>query len=174
MSEIGRATDMGSMQTASLPAANSQLRKLGVAWLLLCLSLAAHVADEALTGFLAVYNPTVVALRARLGWWPMPTFTFRDWLTGLIVAVVLLLALSPFAFHGSSAIRPFFYLFAVVMLLNGIAHTLGTIFGRTVATIHFARPMPGFYSSPLLLAAAIYALLQLRRTAHAGKGAAAA
>jgi hypothetical protein len=135
-----------------------------VAWVLLCLSLAVHVTDEALTGFLSVYNPTVLALRARLGFWLMPTFEFREWLAGLIVGTMILLALSPFAFRGSRWIRPIFYIFAVIMLLNGLGHTLGTIFGRTVADGHFPRPMPGFYSSPLLLAASIYALVQLRKT----------
>ena len=144
------------------------LFRLGIAWVLLCLALAAHVTDEASTGFLAVYNPTVVSLRARLGFWPMPTFEFREWLTGLIVAVVVLLALSPFVFRGSPWIRPLFYFFAVIMLANGLGHTAGTIFGRTVASVRFPRPMPGFYSSPHLLAAAVYAFVQLRRTRPPG------
>ncbi|PYT53157.1 MAG: hypothetical protein DMG43_09725 [Acidobacteria bacterium] len=38
----------------------------GRAWLFLCLAFAAHVTDEALTGFLAVYNPTILAVRAQL------------------------------------------------------------------------------------------------------------
>ena len=38
-------------------------KKLGIAWVLVCLALAAHVTDEAFTGFLSVYNPTVLALR---------------------------------------------------------------------------------------------------------------
>jgi hypothetical protein len=138
--------------------------RLGIAWVLLCLALAMHVADEALTGFLAVYNPTVLALRSNLGYWPMPTFEFRGWLTGLITAVLVLLALSPFVFHGSRWIRPFFYFFAVMMIANGLGHTAGTIFGRTVNSVQFPRPMPGFYSSPLLLAASVYGLIQLRRT----------
>jgi len=143
----------------------SDSKKLGVAWLGLCLALTVHVFDEASTGFLAVYNPTVVALRQKLGFWPMPTFEFRDWLTGLIVAIIALLALSPFAFRRARWIRPLFYILAVLMLLNGISHTVATIFGRTVSTVHFPRPAPGFYSSPLLLIASIYALWQLRRTA---------
>jgi hypothetical protein len=138
--------------------------KLGIAWILLCLALAAHVTDEASTGFLKVYNPTVVALRTRLGFWPMPTFEFQEWLTGLIVAVLVLLALSPFVSRGSRWIRPLFYFLAVAMFANGLAHTAGTIFGRTVSSVRFARPMPGFYSSPLLLAASVYALIQLSRT----------
>ncbi len=132
---------------------------------MLCAAVAVHVADEALTGFLDVYNPTVVALRARLGWWPMPTFTYQGWLSGLIFGILLLFALSPLAFHNARGFRPFAYVFAVLMTLNGIGHTAGTIAGRTFASIRFPRPMPGFYSSPLLIAASIYVLIQLRRSA---------
>ena len=89
----------------------SSTKKLGIAWVQLCLALAAHVTDEALTGFLSVYNPTVLALQAKLGFWLMPTFEFREWLTGLIVAVLLLLALSPFVFRGARWIRPLFLFF---------------------------------------------------------------
>jgi hypothetical protein len=137
---------------------------LGVAWVLLALALVVHVTDEALTGFLSVYNPTVQALRTRFGFWPMPTFEFRDWLTGLILAVVVLLALSPFVFRGSRWIRPLFYFLVVMMFFNGLGHTLATIFGQTVSTVRFPRPAPGFYSSPLLFAASIYGFVQLRRT----------
>ena len=139
-------------------------RTLGIAWLGLCLALAVHTFDEASTGFLAVYNPTVVALRQKLGFWPMPTFEFRDWLTGLIAAVVVLLALSPLVFRGERWSRPLLYVVAALMLLNGISHTVATIFGRTVSTVRFPRPAPGFYSSPLLLIASIYSLVQLHRT----------
>lgn len=142
---------------------------LGLAWVLLALALAVHVADEASTGFLSVYNPTVLALRAKLGFWPMPTFGFREWLTGLIAGVLVLLALSPFAFRGSRWIRPLFYVLVVIMFFNGISHTLGTIFGQTVSTVHFPRPAPGFYSSPLLFAASIYGFVQLRRTRRASQ-----
>ena len=138
--------------------------KLGSAWIALCLALALHVTDEASTGFLNVYNPTVLALRAKLGFWPMPTFAFREWLTGLIVAVVVLLALSPLVFRGVRWMRPIFYIFAVIMLFNGLGHTAGTILGHTVSSVRFPRPMPGFYSSPLLLVTSVYALLQLSRT----------
>ncbi len=151
-----------------MPAgANAPAARLGWAWLLLCLAVAAHVTDEALTGFLSVYNPTVLAMRARFPWWPMPTFGFREWLAGLIVAVAIGLALSPLAFRNARWFRPLAWFLAVMMLLNGLAHTLGTIFGRTAPEVRFPRPMPGFYSSPLLLAASIYLLLQLRRTAPA-------
>jgi hypothetical protein len=48
----------------------------GRAWFLLTAALALHVLDEATTGFLHLYNPTVTAMRARWGWFPMPTFEF--------------------------------------------------------------------------------------------------
>jgi len=147
-------------------AAGTNDTKLGIAWIALCLALALHVTDEASTRFLSVYNPTVIAMRERVAWFPMPTFEFGTWLAGLIAANVLLLALSVFAFRGSRWLRPLAYVFAVIMILNGLGHTLGTIAGQTVPSVHFARPMPGFYSSPGLLAASIYLLWRLRATAR--------
>ncbi len=143
---------------------SSAQRNFGLAWFLLCLAFAAHVTDEALTGFLSIYNPTVLAVRAQLSWFPMPTFEFREWLIGLIIANLVLLPLTPFAFRNAQWLRPLAYFFAGVMLLNGIGHTVATILGRTVSSIHFARPAPGFYSSPLLLAGSIFLFLRLRAT----------
>jgi hypothetical protein len=130
--------------------------KLGVAWLVLTFALALHVLDEALTGFLAVYNPTVLAVRARYPWFPMPVFTFRVWLTGLICAVLILLALAPLFFRNMRWIRPLGYFAAFVNILNALGHITATILGRTVASVGFSRPAPGFYSSPLLLIASLY------------------
>jgi len=134
-------------------------RRFGVAWLGLCLALAAHVADEAATGFLAVYHPTAEAIRARVAWLPLPMFTFRVWLRLLIVAVLFLLGLSVFAFRGASWLRPLAYIFAVAMLLNSAGHTVGTIY--------MGRAMPGVYSSPLLFVGAIWLLVVTRRVRKA-------
>lgn len=140
--------------------------RLGMAWVMMWIALAIHVADESLTGFLAVYNPTVLALRAKLPFLPMPTFEFREWLTGLSMGIFLLALLSPFAFRNARWIRPPFYFVVIVTgMFNALGHTAATILGRTVSTVHFPRPAPGFYSSPFLFAAAIYAWVQLRRTA---------
>lgn len=139
-------------------------RKLGMGWVALCLALALHVTDEALTGFLSVYNPTVLAIRERVPWAPLPVFEFRVWLAGLIALVILLLSLSPFAFRGAPWIRPIAYALAVIMLANGVGYSMGTVFGRSVGSVRFPRPMPGFYSSPFLLAASLYLLFQLRHT----------
>ena len=155
------------MAAASAPALHGApaLRRLGIAWIAIWASLALHVADEAVTGFLSVYNPTVTALRERFGFWPMPNFTFETWLTGLAVGILVLAALTPFAFRNANWMRPLFYFSAIVLCIaNAFGHTLGTIFGRTVSTVHFSRPAPGFLSSPVLLLAGIYALVQLRHT----------
>ncbi|MFZ0959929.1 MAG: hypothetical protein WAO35_03415 [Terriglobia bacterium] len=131
------------------------------AWIALCLALALHIIDEASTGFLSVYNPTVLALRQKRPWLPFPVFTFGVWLAGLVAATIVLLCLSIFVLRGARWIRPAGYVFAVIMLANGLVHIVGTIRGRTVASIRFPRPMSGFYSSPIVLLASIYLLCEL-------------
>ena len=147
------------------PSQRAAAFRLGVAWVMLWIAVALHVIDEALTGFLAVYNPTVLALRAHFGFWPMPTYEFRGWLTGLALGILMLAALSPLVFQNVRWIRPLFYFCAVVIgIMNALGHTIFSVLGHTVSTVQFPRPAPGFYSSPLLLIVSIYALLQLRHT----------
>ena len=139
----------------------------GRAWLALTVAFALHVLDEAATGFLNVYNPTVTAMRERFAWFPMPTFQFREWLVGLIVAVAVCFALTPLAAQNARALRPLAWLYAVIMLANGIGHTLFTILGRTVESVTFPRPAPGFYSSPFLLIGSVWLIVQLWKTRSA-------
>jgi hypothetical protein len=126
-------------------------KRFGIAWLLFAISLGVHVLDEATHDFLSTYNSSVRTIRTRLPFLPLPTFEFRVWLTLLITAIFLSLCLSPFAFRGKSWLqivsRP---LGAVVGVLNATLHIS--------SSIYFHRWMPGVYSSPLLLIAAIYLL----------------
>ena len=138
----------------------------GSAWFVLCMAFALHIVDEASTGFLAVYNPTVTILHSRWNGFPMPTFEFREWLIGLIVACGVLFCLTPLAARGMRGLRPLAWLYAVIMLLNGLGHTLFSILGHTVAEVTFPRPAPGFYSSPFLLLASLWLMSRLRRTAR--------
>ena len=131
------------------------------AWIALCVALALHVIDEAATGFLSVYNPTVMALRQRWPWLPLPVYTIRGWLAGLVAVNVLLLCLSIFVLRGARWMRPIGYVFSAVMFANGLVHIGGTVRGRTVASLRFPRPMPGFYSSPFVILAALYLLCEL-------------
>ena len=127
--------------------------RFGLAWVALCGALAIHVADEALTDFLSVYNPAVRAIRTRFPFLPLPTFTFPVWLGGLITVTILLFALSPAAFRGEPAMRPAAYVFGVVMAGNGLLHLVGSAYMR--------KAMPGVYSAPVILAAAIYLLVSV-------------
>ena len=117
----------------------------------LCVALAVHVADEALTGFLEWYNPTVLALRDSI---LLPTFTFNVWISLLIFAIVMLVAASFFVWKGRWAMRPISHVFAVFMLLNGLLHIAGSVYKREF--------MPGVYSSPLLIAASIALIVYTR------------
>ena len=127
--------------------------RFGLAWVALCGALAIHVADEALTDFLSVYNPAVRAIRARFPLLPLPTFTFPVWLGGLITVTIVLFALSPAAFRGEPVMRPAAYVFGAVMAGNGVLHLVGSAYMR--------KAMPGVYSAPVILAAAIYLLVSV-------------
>jgi hypothetical protein len=141
---------------------------LRFAWLCLIGALAIHVIDEAATGFLDVYNPTVTALRDRFAWFPIPTFRFGTWLTGLAMLVILLAGVTPLVERGPRAIRAAAVVFAGLMVLNGAGHVAGTIAGQTVSSVQFARPMPGFWSSPLLVFAPVTFIRSVRRSTAKG------
>ena len=136
----------------------------GRAWFALSVAFALHVLDEATTGFLQVYNPTVIAMRVRWGWFPMPTFGFREWLVGLIAGVALCFALTPVAARGARGLRPLAWFYAVLMFFNGMGHTVFTILGHTVSSVTFPRPAPGFYSSPFLFIGSMWLIVRLWRT----------
>jgi hypothetical protein len=125
-----------------------------MSWLALCVALGVHVFDEATTGFLALWNPTVSALRERVPLLPLPTFEFSTWLGGLIAGIALLFALSYFVFRGAPWIRPLAYGLALLMIANGLGHI--------AASIYLSRPAPGVLSAPLLLATSVALLLSTR------------
>ena len=149
---------------ADVPRTGFARAGFGPAWLALTVAFALHVLDEAATGFLNIYNPTVLAMRGRLGWFLMPTFEFREWLFGLIAAVVLCFALTPVAAHNARWLRPLAWFYALIMLFNSVGHTAVTILGHTVANVSVARPAPGFYSSPFIFIGSIWLMVSLVRT----------
>ena len=120
----------------------------------LCAALALHVLDEAVTDFLGVYNPTFQAIRERYPLIVIPIFSFSVWLSLLIFAVVALAGVSVFVWKGRWAMRPISYVFAAVMLSNGLLHIAHSIYVHTL--------MPGVYTSPLLLAASIVLIVATR------------
>lgn len=127
------------IRLAGEPRAASHAR----AWMLLVGALALHVVDEAATGFLDVYNPLVLSLRARASWIPMPTFRFGPWLSGLVVLVIVLALLQPRVRRGGVLAQALSWPLAVIMFLNGLGHLAGSAY--------FGRWLPGTTSAPLLL-----------------------
>jgi hypothetical protein len=119
------------------------MHRFGWAWLALAIALAVHVTDEATNEFLAFYNPLVFAIRARVGWFPAPTFTFVEWITELTIFVAVLLALSFQAFEEKRWIIWPAIILGVLMTGNGLGHISGSIY--------YGRLLPGTYSAPLLL-----------------------
>lgn len=130
-------------------------RDWALAWLALCAAFALHVIDEAANDFLSYYNPNALAIRARFPWLPIPVFTFPVWITGLTIAVLALTALTPLVARGRHWLVPVAYLYAGVHIANAIWHVSLSVAGRWLA--------PGVYSSPVLLAAALWLFYETRR-----------
>jgi hypothetical protein len=118
------------------------------AWLALVGALALHVVDEALTGFLGFYNPLVLRIRSNLSWFPMPTFTFGVWLTGLTALVAGLALLGPAVRRGTFGTQLASLVLSAIMFLNGLGHLAGSAY--------FQRWLPGATSAPLLLVASAW------------------
>ncbi|HEV2387968.1 MAG TPA: hypothetical protein VGS20_12020 [Candidatus Acidoferrales bacterium] len=134
-------------------------RRFGIAWVAFALALGLHVADEATHDFLSFYNPSAHAIRARLPFLPLPTFSFGVWLGLLVGGIVLLFCLSRWAFRGTPWLRRMAWPLAIVVgVLNAGLHIS--------SSLYFHRWMPGVYSSPVLLIAAIYLLVASRLRAR--------
>jgi hypothetical protein len=144
----------------NLPSISDSGRRLGFAWVAMAVTIALHVTDEAATDFLSVYNPAVHAIRARLPFLPVPTFTFGVWLTGLVLGVLLLLALAPLAFRGKRWVIWASFPLSVLMFGNGLMHIAGSFY--------LGRLMPGVYSAPILLIASACLFLCARRRLREG------
>lgn len=135
-------------------------RTFGHAWIALGLALGAHVADEAANDFLALYNPTALAIQERLGGFPFPpTFSFTAWLTGLILVVLAWLGLSPVAYGGRRWLLPLATALSVIHIANAVGHSLTSLW--------LGRPAPGVWSAPLLAASAVWMLSVVRRVRRA-------
>jgi hypothetical protein len=127
------------------------MESFGWAWVGFALALAVHVADEAAHDFLSFYNPAVRAIRARLPFLPLPTFTFARWIGGLIAGIAILLLLSPLAFAGNEVLRLIAWPLALLIGIgNGLLHILGSAWYR--------RRLPGIYSAPLMILAGLWLL----------------
>lgn len=127
--------------------------RLSISWLFLIVSLILHVIDEALNNFLDFYNPLVLKIKEHISFIPLPTFTFRIWISGLSIGVVLLLLMTPFIYDRNRFFIPVAKIFSILMILNGLAHIIGSIY--------YDRILPGLFSSPILIIFSAYFILVL-------------
>ena len=134
---------------------------LAIAWILLLITVSIHVYDEARNGFLEIYNPTVLRIRRRFPLLPIPLFTFRGWIAQLLVSIAIAFLLTPLSVHLPAVFRPLAAIVAIAMILNGLSHLAGNVVGHTFRDVRIPRPMPGTYSSPPMIAAAIGVLVVL-------------
>jgi hypothetical protein len=128
-------------------------KKIATAWFLLTTALAVHVIDEAVNSFLPFYNDLVLSIRDSLGFSPMPTFAFPVWVGGLILLILVCYAITPVVGRAWGYYRIPVAIFAVIMIINGCGHIIGSKY--------FARLLPGFWSSFLLIAGGIYLIYSL-------------
>ena len=67
--------------------------------------------------------------------------------------MVVLASLTPFAYRGAGWMQPIADAVGIVMVGNALLHLAGSVYMR--------KAMPGVYSAPLLLAAALYLLVSV-------------
>jgi hypothetical protein len=126
----------------------------GKAWLLLSISLLLHIIDEATHNFLQYYNQVAPNLRERYRL-PVPSFTFTQWITGLIIVVTVVLLLTPLAYQGKKLTRVLAWPYSIIMLFNGLLHIVGSFY--------YGLVLPGTYSAPLLLGCSVMMLVQINK-----------
>ena len=146
------------MQSMMNGAGTPRIEQWRAAWVGMACAIALHVTDEALTGFLPVYNEIVSGVRIRHPWVPLPTFTFPVWLGGLALGVLVLLGLTPLVARGTGWLSIASMVLAVLMVGNALGHFAGSLY--------MGRAVPGVYSSPVLLIAAVALLVTAWRARH--------
>lgn len=124
---------------------------MGRPWLALCLALAVHVADEVSSGFLLAYGEAAEAVRKLLPFVPEPSVAVTLMLAASIGFVAVLTGLTPLAYRGVRGMRIALFWFVGLALANVVGHV-----GSSVLA---GRWMPGVRSTPLLLAACVYAVV---------------
>jgi hypothetical protein len=130
-----------------------------LAWATLTAAFALHVLDEATHDFLSWYNPNALRIREYLGGIPFPpVFSFAIWLTGLCVALVALAALTPLIRPGRRWVVIVAYAYGIIHTANAMGHLGISVAGQWLA--------PGVLSSPPLLAAALWLLIETTRASQ--------
>jgi hypothetical protein len=134
-------------------------RSLGMPWLVLCLALAIHVAEEIGSGFLASYELALESMRRLVPYVESPHISLTIWLAASIGLVLLLALLTPLAYRGARGMR--------TLMLWVIGLALANVLGYVGGSVLAGWPIPGVYSTAALAAACAYAIVADRRRAAA-------
>ena len=127
--------------------------RLSIAYILFILSFLLHVIDEALNDFLDFYNPIVLRIREQFSFFPLPVFSFRLWISGLFLLILILLSITIFIYNRRRVFLFILKIFSYLMIMNGLWHIVGSIY--------YSKFLPGLYSSPVLIGFSIYFILTL-------------
>jgi len=130
-------------------------RNLGFPWLVLCLALAVHVAEEIGGGFLPAYQLALESMRRLVPYVELPHVSLTVWLGASIGFVAVLAVLAPLAYRGARGMR------TLMLWLIGLA--LANVAGHVAGSVLAGRPMPGVYSTLALAGACTYAIVADRR-----------
>jgi hypothetical protein len=84
-------------------------------------------------------------IKESISFIPLPTFTFKTWITGLSFGIVILFLLTPLVSGRNKFIIPLIQIFSIFMILNGFGHIIGSIY--------YSKFIAGMLSSPFLIIA---------------------
>jgi len=131
-----------------------------VAWLVLSLVLALHVADEVLNGTLAFYRDLSDFIAEYLPFAKIPPFRPGLWLINLSGAALVLIALTWLVYKRRGPMRLASYVLATFATANAMLHIM-----MSLAVQHV---MPGTLTSPLILAASLFLFVSIPADEDAG------
>ena len=131
---------------SNMLTSNSQIAAFGRAWLVLCTVTALHLLEESTTGFLEDFAPLVHTVGLAIGI-PAEMPSYSIWLAAIASLIAFVFVLTPLAFRGRHWVVLGSYVFAALMVGNGVNHLLSPLYLG-----HF---LPGQWTSPFLILASI-------------------
>ncbi len=134
------------------------LQRWTIAWFVLCVVLALHIAEEAASGDYRAYGQSLDLLRQFFPQLPIPQFSFTVWLVDIAGAIIVLFLLTGLVHNNLQIMRAASYALAVFTTANAMLHILLSLASDQV--------LAGTLTSPPLLAASLFLFLSIPRTEH--------
>ena len=129
-----------------------------VAWFVLCVLLALHIAEEAASGDYRAYGQSLELLREFIPQLPIPQFRFTVWLVDIVGAIIVLFLLTGLVHTNHPIMRPASFALAIFTTANAMLHILLSLASDQV--------LAGTLTSPPLLVASLFLFLTIPRTEH--------